>query len=567
MEARTGVKAVVYASPNFWKTSLADTSSFALAGHRLWIAHWTKNASPLLPAAGWGGGGWTFWQWTNCSSIPGFAHCADGDRFNGADVSAVAIPPAPSAPPQASQPPAVVGVAQVGRLLAALPGDWSGGKPLAFTYQWQGCDAAGGGCIPITGATRESYTPTLADAGHALVVSVSGRNAAGTATQTSAPTLAVSAGATGGAGTAAPQATTPPTVGGTAQVGQTLSALIGTWSGSPSRFAFQWRRCNAGGTCTDVSGANEPQYVVAPGDVGSSLILVVSATGPGGTASAATPATPAVVPAPLPEPAVGAATVVQGAAGAVTTADRAATVSWQPGSAPVGATVRLTARKPKLALPGTGVALGIAPVQTALQWPVDLTYASAQADAVVGFSSGGAKGFEAVPPLASPALGTDQRYGSYRDGSGVLHVLTKEPGTVALFKAGAWGDPRRVSAGGPSLTRAKGKGPLNLLRRKDGTVLVVVRLDLSSQAHLYAMLRAPGGARAPVLKTGSRLGVWLKGGTSKTVQSLARKPGALPVRLRVSPKRLRPHTTYELRVAAVGPYGRKSEILLPVSVP
>src|ERR1051325_2278084 len=41
--ARTGVSALVYASPSFWKNSLGDPSSVAGSGHRLWIAHWTSN--------------------------------------------------------------------------------------------------------------------------------------------------------------------------------------------------------------------------------------------------------------------------------------------------------------------------------------------------------------------------------------------------------------------------------------------------------------------------------------------------------------------------------------------
>ena len=81
--ARTGVSAVVYASPNFWKTALGDTPSVAGDGHRLWIAHWTTNAAPLVPGANWNGLGWTFWQWSDCATVPGFVHCTDGDRFNG----------------------------------------------------------------------------------------------------------------------------------------------------------------------------------------------------------------------------------------------------------------------------------------------------------------------------------------------------------------------------------------------------------------------------------------------------------------------------------------------------
>ncbi len=37
--ARTGVKALVYSSPNFWKTALGDTTGVADGGNPLWIAH------------------------------------------------------------------------------------------------------------------------------------------------------------------------------------------------------------------------------------------------------------------------------------------------------------------------------------------------------------------------------------------------------------------------------------------------------------------------------------------------------------------------------------------------
>ena len=45
VKARTGVSGVIYASPNFWKTKLSNTASFALSGYRLWIAHWTAGIS------------------------------------------------------------------------------------------------------------------------------------------------------------------------------------------------------------------------------------------------------------------------------------------------------------------------------------------------------------------------------------------------------------------------------------------------------------------------------------------------------------------------------------------
>src|SRR4029079_8854816 len=92
-------------------------------------------------------------------------------------------------------------------------------------------DAAGRGCAAIAAATGRTYTPTAADVGHALLVRVSAVTPAGTASASSIATLAVAAsGATGGA---APKAQKLPTVQGSNQVGQVLTAQVGTWTGSP----------------------------------------------------------------------------------------------------------------------------------------------------------------------------------------------------------------------------------------------------------------------------------------------------------------------------------------------
>jgi GH25 family lysozyme M1 (1,4-beta-N-acetylmuramidase) len=84
---RTGVKPMIYVSPAFWSKYLGDTTMFADAGYNvLWIAHWTTNASPTVPASNWGGKGWTFWQYTSDGSVPGISGRVDLDRFNGTDM-------------------------------------------------------------------------------------------------------------------------------------------------------------------------------------------------------------------------------------------------------------------------------------------------------------------------------------------------------------------------------------------------------------------------------------------------------------------------------------------------
>jgi GH25 family lysozyme M1 (1,4-beta-N-acetylmuramidase) len=58
----------------------------------LWIAHWTTATTPSVPAGGWSGSGWTFWQYTSSGSVAGITGRVDLDRFNGTSLSRVLIP-------------------------------------------------------------------------------------------------------------------------------------------------------------------------------------------------------------------------------------------------------------------------------------------------------------------------------------------------------------------------------------------------------------------------------------------------------------------------------------------
>jgi GH25 family lysozyme M1 (1,4-beta-N-acetylmuramidase) len=70
---------------------MGNTTWFANAGYKtLWIAHWNVSA-PTVPAANWGGKGWTFWQWTSCGHVTGITGCVDRDRYNGSNLSPVTI--------------------------------------------------------------------------------------------------------------------------------------------------------------------------------------------------------------------------------------------------------------------------------------------------------------------------------------------------------------------------------------------------------------------------------------------------------------------------------------------
>jgi hypothetical protein len=76
-----------------------------------------------------------------------------------------------------------------------------------------------------------------------------------------------------------PTVLTPPTVSGTPQQGQTLTAAPGTSSASDATFAYQWQKCDAAGAnCADIAGATAQTYLVAPTDVGSTLRVNLVAT-------------------------------------------------------------------------------------------------------------------------------------------------------------------------------------------------------------------------------------------------------------------------------------------------
>jgi hypothetical protein len=93
----------------------------------------------------------------------------------------------------------------------------------------------------------------------------------------------------------APTSMSPPTIAGTPQQGQTLTASPGTWSADDAHFAYQWQHCDAAGAnCTDIAGATAQTYGVTATDVGTTLRVVVKASNRFG-APTATSAQTAVV--------------------------------------------------------------------------------------------------------------------------------------------------------------------------------------------------------------------------------------------------------------------------------
>ena len=196
--------------------------------------------------------------------------------------------------------PTISGTAQVGETLSADTSgiaDADGFTNGAFTYQWVADD------VDISGATGSTYTLTDSEEGKAIKVEVSFTDDAGNGeTLTSAATDAVSA-----APTPNSPATGAPTISGTAQVGETLTADTSGVSDADGltnpAFTYQWLADDS-----EIAGTTSLTYTLADTDKGKVIKVRVSFTDDAGNEETLTSeATDAVAAAPAANsPATGA---------------------------------------------------------------------------------------------------------------------------------------------------------------------------------------------------------------------------------------------------------------------
>ena len=171
--------------------------------------------------------------------------------------------------------PIITGTAQVGETLTADGsgiGDVDGLYWAKFAYQWlaDGAD--------IAGANATTYTLTADDEGSAVKVRVSFTDDAGNEEElTSAATDTVAFAAQ--QQVANSPATGAPTISGTAQVGETLTADISGIADADGltnvSYSYQWIRTD-GSTDTDITSATGSSYTLVADDEGKTIKVRVS---------------------------------------------------------------------------------------------------------------------------------------------------------------------------------------------------------------------------------------------------------------------------------------------------
>jgi hypothetical protein len=270
-------------------------SGLAAAGKTLSTTNGTWTGSPTSFAYKWQRCASTG---TSCADIPsatGSSYILTGSDAGHAIRSEVSAHNAggsssytPSTPTEVVVPapavavaPAVSGFAVVGKMLSTTQGTWN--TPVTYAYQWLRCTSGGASCSAISHATVATYKIVSADRGHTLEARVSATNAAGTTAAVSAPTRAI---------VAVPAASRLPEISGKAKVGKRLTVSSGAWRDGPTKFAYHWLRCSAGGgSCVRIKGATGSTYRVTRRDAHHRLRVQVTAINAAGRSSSTSPTT------------------------------------------------------------------------------------------------------------------------------------------------------------------------------------------------------------------------------------------------------------------------------------
>ena len=194
--------------------------------------------------------------------------------------------------------PSVGGTVEVGETLTAETSgiaDANGLTNVSYSYQWIANE--GNGDMNITGATDSTYTLLATDEGKTIKVSVSFTDDA----DNGEALISKATGAVAAAPNNRP--TGEPTISGTAQVGQLLTAHTSGIADDDGlenvSYTYQWVR-NDGNSDTDIVGATDSGYILVADDVGKTIKVEVTVTDDAENETTLTSEATAVVAAPEP---------------------------------------------------------------------------------------------------------------------------------------------------------------------------------------------------------------------------------------------------------------------------
>ena len=196
---------------------------------------------------------------------------------------------------QATGAPTIGGIARVGETLTVDTSgiaDADGLTQAVFAYQWLADD------VEIAGASGSGYTLTKAEQGKTITVTVTFTDDAGN--EESLPSAATDA----VAAAANSRATGLPSISGTAQVGETLTADTSGIADADGLtnvlYSYQWIQ-NDGSDDAEIAGATGDTYTLADRDEGKTIKVRVSFTDDANDEESLTSAaTDAVAALPVP---------------------------------------------------------------------------------------------------------------------------------------------------------------------------------------------------------------------------------------------------------------------------
>lgn len=186
----------------------------------------------------------------------------------------------PPAAPVNTVLPVISGIQQVGEVLSADQGSWTG-FPTSYSYQWKRNG------VNISGATAFNYTTVSTDYNTVLTVVVTATNTTGSTPATSIGTNAILP--------LAPINTVAPVLSGNAAVNNTLSLSNGTWTSQNAiTYSYSWARNGV-----IISGEINNTYDLISADAGSVIQGIVTATNSGGSNNAGSNSSDVIVNVPV----------------------------------------------------------------------------------------------------------------------------------------------------------------------------------------------------------------------------------------------------------------------------